>query len=546
MTSSPTLSLVPSSITTKNPATGEVLSTIPLPSPETITQTVQQAHEAFRSFSTTPLHQRSALLLRIAHRLEEHGEALARAITKEMGKPIPVAFDTDVTLAVANLRYMAKIGPKHLSPKSNNGLTALLLGRTHQTVRQPKGVVAVISPWNYPLAIPASGIGTALMAGNAVILKPSEVTPHVGKLLVEQIRLALEETQSPIETVQCLIGDGSTGQQLLEQDIHHVLFTGSGKAGRAIQAQVAAKGIHANVELGGNCSMVILPDTLATDDQQRDMARHVVWGRCYNSGQSCAAVKRVLVPDIYLDPFVHQLKAMMEQLVIGNPNTNPVHLGPLATAAQRNQLHSQVVNAIAQGGKLITGGFLPGAPMDTGAYYPPTIISSLPPQSPILQDEVFGPVLLVQSYKNMDDAIALANGTPYGLTASVFGQNPITAKAVAEKLHAGLVAINDVALVHYGFQQVPWHGHKASGPGVSHSTRALNDCSDFKTIATNNIFTWPGQSAPPWLFGQDPFPTSVSTFSKAMLNLLGKNPLAALFQPALLKGLWQRRSNKQL
>lgn len=549
-TLSPTLSLVPGNIQTINPATGETLATYPLPSQTAIEAMVSDSHSAFQTFQHTSLKQRAALLLRIAHKIEEHGDALARAISEEMGKPIPVAYDSDITIAVASLRYMAKAGPKHLSPKHNNALTSLLLGRRHQTLRMPKGVVAIVSPWNYPLAIPTSGIASALMGGNAIILKPSEITPHVGKLLVEQIQLALEEFKLPTETVQCVLGHGQTGKALLEQDIQHVLFTGSSSTGQAIQKQVSGRGISTNIELGGNCPMVVLPETVTTAEQQQTIARHAVWGRCYNSGQSCAAVKRLILPDVYAEPVIHAIQKQLEELVIGNPLTNPVHLGPLTSKQQRDRLHSQVVDAIAQGGKLVTGGFLPGAPMDVGAYYPPTLITHLPPSASILNDELFGPVLLVQTYKNLDEAAELANNTPYGLTASVFsGSNSLSqsqAQAFAKKLHAGIVSINDVALVHYGFQHVPWHGLKQSGPGVSHSLGALDDCTQFKTIATNHVANWPGQSTPPWLFSKEPYPTKASLFSKAMLNLLAKNPVKALFQWSLLKGLWQRRPSKQL
>lgn len=526
-------------IITINPATEERLGTYPLPSNTAIAETVQLSQQAFSTFKETTLAQRANLLKRIAHRLELHGEPLAQAIAEENGKPISTAYETDVTLAVSSFKYIATHGTAHLSPKSNVALISLLLGRTHTTHKAPKGVVAIISPWNYPLAIPASGIASALMAGNSVILKPSELTPHIAKLLVEQIQISLAELNLPVDTVQCLIGNGATGEALLNQPINHVLFTGSVATGRLIQTIMGERGLTTNVELGGNCPMVVLPSVLETDGQQRNIIRQAIWGRYTNSGQTCAAVKRLIIPENYKDVLIPEIKRQCEALISGNPLQDDIHIGPLISKAHRDNVHQQVVNALAEGGKLVTGGYIPNK---LGAFYPPTLITDLPAHANTFQHEIFGPVLLLQTYTTIDEAINLANGTPYGLTASVFGDLGDTkTESVAQKLQAGLVATNDVAMVNYGFQHVPWHGLKASGPGVSHSLKALDDCSTLRTLSKNHLFHWPGQSTPPWLFQKKGLPPSISQFSKAMLKLLSDNPILALFNLALIKGLLQRR-----
>ncbi len=481
---------------TISPTDGSVLANHTTPDNTELAQTVSHAKAAQTPWAATSLKQRARVLTKVAKALEAAGDDLVAHVRQETGKPVSEIWLTDMSMVVGSFAQAARMGLKALSPQSLGGpesMRSTLMGRTHQRVANPWGVVAVISPWNYPLATPGWGIAAALMAGNAVILKPSELTPACGEALIQVIQTVLAQHNLPKTLVQCVVGDGQTGEQLLAQAIDAVVFTGSTAVGRHIQAQMALHNIPVSLELGGSCPMVVLPTGLRTAQQLDAITSQATWARCVNAGQSCAAVKRLLVPVSRHEAVVNQLINKMSQLTFDTPE-QPGHIGPMISTDQRFRLHRQVQRAVDDGGHITTGGELSELP---GAYYPPTLITHLPASANVLQEEWFGPVLIVQAYTSVEEAITLANATPYGLTASVFGE-PREARPVAEKLDAGLVSINDVALTHYGWLHVPWQGIKASGPGVAHSMASLQNMAQWKTIGTNHVSVFKKM---PWLFG---------------------------------------------
>lgn len=506
---------------TVSPHTGELLHRHSMANQAMVAEAVDIACKIQPEWAAVPLTARAAVLRDIAKVIETHADELAELVRTEMGKPLPDAMSADVAMAAGVFATVANWGPKAFSPQTfglANGWRAWSMGRTHQQQPQPKGVLAVIAPWNYPLSIASWGIAASLMAGNSVILKPSELTPACGEKLIELVQIVLQQHGMEPLLAQCLIGDGQVGQWLVNSDIDHLIFTGSSAVGEKLQTQLAQRNLPSTLELGGSCPLIALPEACARD--LHGLARQIVWGRCVNSGQTCAAVKRVIVAEGYRDRLVVALKQQMSELtfdIVASGQHSPGHLGPLVSVEQQQRLHQQVMAARQQGGRVVLGGNLPThGPLTAGAYYPPTLITHLPSDAPVLQEEFFGPVLLVQSYNNVNEAIELANNTPYGLTASVFG-NEDTARRVASQLQAGLVAVNDVAAAHYSFLHLPWQGWQASGTsgGVgSHSIQGLQDLAHWHTVAINR------SPLTPWLFPNNA--ANDTTLGKGLLKFLSR------------------------
>jgi len=492
---------------------------------------VSQSRLAQQQWGRTSLQQRAAVLHAIAKQLQHTANELAAIVNAETHKPVADALSSDVAIAAGSFRQAVELGLQCLRPQGYSlaqSWRALALGRTHQTHYTPKGVVAAITPWNYPLGIPAWALAASLMTGNACILKPSELSPRSGLLLVEIIQDVLEKQGHSKELVQCLTGDGNTGKALLNEAIDYVLFTGSVATGRAIQAQLSERNIGVSLELGGSCPAIVLRSL--PNSAWDSVISQITWGRCFNAGQSCAAVKRLLLPEAWQADWLKRLQEKFENI--------PEPL-VLINETQRQRLHQQVVQALVEGATLVCGGVLDEAQGDP--VYPPTILANLPSQSALWQEEWFGPVLLVDAYANDAEAITKANGTPFGLTASVFGL-PAEAEPIAGKLQAGLVTINDVALAHYGFLHIPWQGVKNSGPGVSHAAQGLLGLVQSKTIGANHI---PLTIKPPWLLGKSPS-SKDSGFQHGLVRWLSSSFAVAQWNPQLLKGLWQRRPSTRL
>jgi succinate-semialdehyde dehydrogenase/glutarate-semialdehyde dehydrogenase len=528
---------------TISPHTGQLIRRHTIPNQSAVLDAVDAAHQAQPMWGGLPLAKRTAILKDVAKAIEAHADELAQLVNEEMGKPFTDALSTDVAMAAGVFATVANWGQNVFSPQKfslANGWRAWSMGRTHQQVSIPKGVVAVISPWNYPLSIASWGLAASLMAGNCAILKPSENTPACGEKLVELVQMTLQQHGVNEQVAQCLIGDGQVGQWLVDSDIHHLIFTGSTAVGQKLQQQLSQRNIAATLELGGSCPLIVLPNQKQFDEHLTNLAKQIVWGRCVNSGQTCAAIKRVIVPATSHDRIVTAIKQEMSSLQFDIPATGAHHqkpsfghLGPLVSVEQRAALHRQVTAARQQGGRVVLGGELTTEGSTAiGAYYPPTLITHLPDDAPVLQEELFGPVLLVQSYQTVEEAITLANNTPYGLTASVFGPEA-QAQEVATRLHAGLIAVNDIASPHYGFLHIPWQGWKASGNrSASHSIAGLQQLAEWHTIATNR------SPVSPWLFKEKP--SGDMSLGKGLIHWLTRPAWQQLFNVDLLNALFNK------
>lgn len=524
-----------STFITINPATGEPANRYPHANEATVHQAVTQARTDGPFWADQPLSRRASVLRQIAKALGAQAGRLAEVITQETGKPRAHALEGDVATALNVFHYTASVGPSVLRAHVLcPDLFSMVSGRLHRMSYHSRGVLGVISPWNYPLAIPASSMAAALMAGNAVVLKPSELAHGAGQLLVDIVQSVLRQEGLPTGLVACVGGDGRTGGTLVQADIDGILFTGSTQTGRRIRAQLAERGVWCSMELGGSDPMIVLPQA-----PLETAMSFAVWGRYVNAGQACAAVKRLYVPTSRLDESLALLKEKIVQLRVGGPDDPGVHVGPLISAEQREQVHAQVQDACQRGAQCLTGGEKREGP---GWFYTPTLLCDVPADARVLNEEVFGPVLSVVPYDDEAEVIAMANRSAYGLTASVFGPAS-AAEALARHLHCGSVIINDVGASNYAMVSAPWGGWKASGLGASHGKQVLRDMSRAKITSRNLLAGLPGLSKPIWHFGRHSGGQDLQR-AQTVIALAARHMWP--IHPVALRTFWENRDSTKL
>lgn len=478
-----------------NPATGQLIAEYHTATEADVRDTVVKSRMAQSQWGQASLKVRTAVLKTLRQALHQQAESVAEIISRETGKPLADSLEADIATALNILSYYIEVGENHLKPRwIQPDLLSLITGRLHQATWSPRGIIAIISPWNFPMGIACSGVAAALMAGNSVILKPSELTPATGEILIQLTQAALKEHGISEEVAQLLVGDGQTGADLIEQAIDGIIFTGSERTGKIIAQKAAERDLWFSLELGGSDAMLILEDA----DLEK-AASYALWGRFVNTGQTCAAVKRLLVPAEKEAALLDLLISKITQLKSGPPDDPQSHIGPLISEAQRELIDRQVRETVQQGARLVLGGHkIPGP----GFYYQPTLFTNVPPNAQILQEETFGPILPVIPYRNIEAAIHMINDSRYGLTASVFG-SPKTARQIADKLDCGTVVINEVGPSNFALACAPWGGWKSSGSGSSHGASALRDLSRYKVISTNLLINAPLLNKPLWHFGEN-------------------------------------------
>ncbi|MEU2967658.1 aldehyde dehydrogenase family protein [Streptomyces ardesiacus] len=426
-----------------DPATGEAFDEAPDQHPDTLDALVERAHTAWRSWRADRAARTTALLA-AADAVEAAGAALAPLLTREQGKPLAES-SAEVARTAARLRYYAEL---------DQGAQPITDGRpVRSEVRwRSLGPVAAIVPWNFPLQLASAKFAPALAAGNTVILKPSPYTPLATRLLGDVVARALPEGVLTIVT-----GHEPLGARLVAHPgIRHVTFTGSAPTGRAVAAGAAASLARVTLELGGNDAAVLLEDV----DVER-IADRLFWAAFRNCGQVCMAVKRVYAPARLYSQVVEALAHRARTAVVG-PGLDPAtHLGPLNNAAQLSRVERCTAQALAAGARAAAGGRRPGLP---GYFFAPTVLADVPPDSPVVTEEQFGPVLPVLPYDSVDDAVEAANATRYALGGSVWSADPERAEAVAERLECGTAWINHHAELSLA---QPFAGTKESGVGVA-------------------------------------------------------------------------------
>ncbi|MBH24045.1 MAG: succinate-semialdehyde dehydrogenase [Myxococcales bacterium] len=413
-------------------------------------QLLHELRQAQTGWGRRPVADRVAMLREAGQAILSRAEELAKIVCEETHKPLVESYASEI-LGVADLfAYWCDHGPKLLEPRK--GLVPMLdmPGKKARVERLPRGVVALISPWNYPVAIPMRTIVPALLAGNAVALKPSEHTPRSGAWLVARLR----EVLGPV--VGLMEGAGDAGAALVKAGPDMVVFTGSTRTGRKVAVACAEQGIPCECELGGKDCAVVLRDA----DIDR-AAAGICWGVLTNAGQNCAGIERIAVHADIAPRFTRALVWSLEQAARDVPR--------LVTAAQRDLVARHVQDALDHGARLLTGGI----PDDPDAPIPPTLLADVPRDRPAWVEESFGPIAVLEVCDTDQALIAAANDTRFALGASVWGAHEDHAERVGEQLRSGMVWINNHSFTG-ALPDLPWTGTGASGTGVTNSPEALH------------------------------------------------------------------------
>ncbi|MCQ9131189.1 aldehyde dehydrogenase family protein [Streptomyces hilarionis] len=459
-------------LTVVNPATGETLDTLSATTAGQVDAAVEVAHRVFDSgvWAARPPRERAAVLLRLAELMERDAEILARLDCEDAGKPITECRTGDVPGAIESIRWFAEAADKVFGRTAPTGHDHLGL-----MSREPVGAVAAVLPWNYPLAMAAWKIGPALAAGNSLLLKPAEATPRSALHLARLAR----EAGLPDGALAVLPGYGPEAGRALARHpgIGALSFTGSTATGRRILVDAAETNFkRVSLEMGGKSPQVLMPDAL---DFGVDLIDDMIAAAFLTMGQNCTAGSRILVHEDIAAQVVARFTAAAGALVIGDPAKPDTRTGPLISTAARDRVARAVDEAVAGGAVAHTAG-LPAGLHPRGAYYPPTVVAGAPAGSRVLTEELFGPVVTVQTFASEQEAIRTANATPYGLAASLWTHDLDTAFRLARGIQAGVVSVNCYS---EGDITAPFGGWKQSGfGGAERSTDAFAQWTREKTV----------------------------------------------------------------
>jgi succinate-semialdehyde dehydrogenase/glutarate-semialdehyde dehydrogenase len=452
-----------SKIRSLNPATGELLGEIDCADEPDVMTAVDRARLAQPQWAQLGLRRRIAILREFQARLHARKSEVAAAITREAGKPLAEALVTEVLVVLDAARFLIDHAWQLLRDeplRHGNLATKLKRGRL---VREPHGVIGIISPWNYPFSIPATETLAALVAGNAVLLKPSELTP----LVALELASLLGASGVPSDTFQVIVGEGSTGAALLQARLDKLVFTGSVATGKRIAAVAAERLLPVVLELGGKDPMLVL------DDADVDVASSAaIWGAFVNAGQACLSVERCYVHRSLYESFANACAQKARQLRVGNGMDATTDVGPMIHERQVRIVESHVEDARTRGARILAGGtHLPELGQN---FYAPTVLADVTHEMRIMREETFGPVLPIMPFDDDERAVQLANDSEYGLAASVWTRNSRRGEQLARRIHAGTVMVNDV-ISCFGISEAPHGGVKASGIGSTHGRFGLEE-----------------------------------------------------------------------
>lgn len=461
------------SIIVQNPATLEKIAELPVASAEEVRLAVGRGREAQAAWRETTFAQRSRVLYKLRDLLLDEGEPLADILTAETGRPRAEVYGNELFYLCDAIGVWARKSADYLRPEKIRPHFPLLKFKKVVSSYAPRGVIGIISPWNFPLTMTLGEALPALMAGNAVVIKPSELTPLSARFGAE---LAVK-AGFPSDLVQVVFGSAATGEALVDcADM--IAFTGSVATGKRVMRRAAERLVPVSLELGGKDPMIILKDA----DLDR-AAGACVWGALMNSGQICTSIERVYVEAPVFQPFVDKVVARVRALRQG-PSADEVDIGCMTSKEQLDKVAAQVDEALARGAKALTGGRRnPSLP---GFYYEPTVLVDVDHSMSVLTEETFGPVIPLVKVNSADEALRLANDSRYGLSAAVFSRDAKLAGQLAEGLESGSVCVND-SLVPFIVADAPMGGRKESGFGYRHGAEGIRKFCQQKTVVTDRF-----------------------------------------------------------
>ncbi|MFC4590954.1 aldehyde dehydrogenase family protein [Sphaerisporangium corydalis] len=444
-----------------NPATEEVLDRVPAGSAEDVDRAVSAARSAFPAWAGTAATERGKILQSAADLLKDRAKEVARTIALDMGAPYSLALRVQTLMPAGVLADYARLAAEHGETERRVGNSLIL--------REPVGVVGAITPWNYPLHQVVCKVAPALAAGCTVVLKPSEVAPLAAYALAE----ILHEVGLPAGVFNMVSGYGPVVGEAIaaHPDVDMVSFTGSTQAGRRVSELAAGSVKRVALELGGKSANIILPDADLPAAVKSGVANAFI-----NSGQTCSAWTRMLVHRDQYDEAVRRSVSAASAYTVGDPFDEATRLGPLVSAAQRDRVVRYINRGQEEGARLVAGGA--DRPLDRGFYVEPTVFAGVAPGMAIEQEEIFGPVLSIIPYTSEDEAVDIANGTPYGLAGAVWAGSEEKAVAVARRLRTGQVAINGGRFN----PSAPFGGYKQSGNGRELGEFGLEEYFEVKSL----------------------------------------------------------------
>ncbi len=466
-----------------NPATGQVLALIEKTPPEIVARAVTLARAAQPGWAQISIRERCQRLRKLRECMMVSRNELADAVVNESGKPRVEALFADIFVALDSAEYWARNAAAALRRERVPHHNIAAKAKSGHLVYEPLGVIAIISSWNYPLAIPMSQVIPAVVAGNAVVCKTSDFTPKCGALIGKLFR----DAGFPQDLVAVVQGGGEVGQALIEAGPDKVMFTGSVATGKRVAEACAKSLIPTVLELGGKDAMIVLADA-----NLEVASSAAVWGSYTNCGQVCLSVERLFVERPASERFVELCAEKTKKLRLGAGNDPATDVGPLIRPQHVQRMSDLIEDAIARGAKVLCGGH---PRPDLGAnFFEPTVVVDVDSTMRLFQEETFGPILAIQTVKNEEAAVKHANDSPFALAASVWTRDTKKGQAIAQQLRAGAVMVND-AISYFGIAEAPHGGCGASGWGRTHGRAGLLEMVQPKYIDVDGL---PGREKPWW------------------------------------------------
>ncbi len=468
-----------------NPATNEIVERFEVTDPAKLPEIFAAARAAQRDWAVQALRVRAASIGRLRDAIYESRDEIAATISRETGKPRVEAIFAELLVVLDTADFLSRQAPRWLAPERVPHHNLAMKAKSAWIEYHAHGVVAVISPWNYPFSIPLTQVVSALIAGNAVVLKPSELTPACGALVAKLVARA----GIPAALVNVLQGRGDLGAAIIQAGPDKVFFTGSVTTGTKIAQSCASKLIPSVLELGGKDPMIVLADA---DLEIASSA--AVWGGFMNCGETCISVERIYVERAVAEKFTELCVAKTKKLRLGDGAASESEVGPMIQSRQMEKVEAQLRDAVARGARVVTGG---NRRPDLGPnFLEPAVVTNVTHEMELMREETFGPVIAIRAVASADEAVALANDSPFALAASVWTSDAQRGAAIASRIRAGSVMVNDVTS-YYGISEAPHGGSGASGWGHSHGRLGLLEMVQAKYIDVDRM----PRTHKPWWFG---------------------------------------------